>query len=566
MVSGLRALYILTVRVAMALALSTLAAPQLAFAISDQEYWNETSLEITDVEALVNTQNCYKNENNFLGCISAMDILLAASVPAKALSNQYIEQFNHLKETITFVQLPIKRYEPAPSEQTSLVESWKVKKHERDVTNASWKNIYHATKKSPISFEAIKQYALDQLAPKNRRFHFANSINAYLKNAVDPHTYITPVEKWKASIAREKQTVGIGVILKAFGDKIILEPNETGPAEKAGIQNMDILNTVDGQSVAGMTTKQVVELIKGTENTAVTLNITRDEETFDVEIVRALYNVVSLRAQLLNDPITKRKIGHIKISTFNEKGICSKFMEQAKALHAQGAETLILDLRSNAGGLVDEANCMVSAFLKPGQTIITKNDPITNEVKERLLAKEQDSLFELYGNKPLFILQNAGSASASEILAGSLSTYGKAIVIGERSYGKGTMQNTDTTWTASFMSGYKKIETIARFHFVNGTSNQIVGIRPDIVMPIKPNATEEDRFALREVDNYPNAVAPAAPLTGFPQKGIEAIRSCIMTRAALSKKHSIDLGIKKLAGDYQLLVAREAASCHIGRK
>ncbi|MES2769170.1 MAG: S41 family peptidase [Bdellovibrionota bacterium] len=560
---GLESLGIMLIRIVIALGAISIAAPEMAFA-SD---WDSTNLSTSSLEEYVNTERCYKNPDEFLGCIAAMNSLLREK--NKVLSNNQIKNLASMKQTVLQIgPILIKNYE-APLVDFKSADSWEKFKVTNIQINNSWKQFYFSTIHYRLNIDQLLKETIALSQINNNKAKIGKAINAFYSASLDPHTYILPKVTWDATYAKsEEKLIGAGVYVKKLNEQYILQPMEDGSAERSGIKNLDALLKVDGRDVSNLGQEEVVALIRGVENTTVTLTVERKKQPVDIQVVRTAYQLKNIHSKILSDPLMPhKKIGYIKIARFNVTGVCTQFINAATNLRRQGAEVLILDLRSNGGGSVSEAVCIAEMYIDKNKIIVTKRDPATGEViKEAGLHKSTKDapLFNLYGKKPLYILQNADSASASELLAGSLVTYGRAIVIGERSFGKGTLQRSQNSFVTRIFTGMMMMKTVARFHFANGTSNQLHGIQPDILVHSKPDAKSADYFALREADLYPNVIVAAkAPVT-FPKFAIDKINLCIKTRNMLSTEYSNPSS--EVALDYQLLVAREAASCSFGRE
>jgi carboxyl-terminal processing protease len=553
----------LSIRVIILLLALAFITSEMAFALTDEEHWEATGISQADVQNFVNTKNCYQNENNFLGCIAAINSLLATSNPEKILSNKQISHLPEMKESIAVVErLQINNHTPLRLDNNNLVESWKVMAQAKSTINKSWKGLYAVSKNKPISMEALFNSALSFADQSYLKYKLANAENAYFRSAIDPHTYITPKTKWEDTItSSEKLLVGIGVYVVKLDDKFILKLMDNGPALTSGLRSMDVLEKIDGQTVETMTQDDVVKLIRGTEKTPVTLTVSRKGINQDITIVRSTFINKKIFSKLLVDPLTKRKIGYIKLTSFMELNACNKFEVLARSLHQQGAENLILDLRDNGGGLLNEALCMASLYTDKGKVILTENNPQTNQILTTHRSTFNAPIFHLYKNKPLFILQNADSASASEVLTGALVTQQLAITVGARSFGKGTVQHSQED-VKDVLNGIKMMKTQSRFHFASGASNQILGIQPDIEVYAKPNPTDNDKFAIREIDSYPNAIISSKPLQRFPAFATNAIKNCVRARNQISREFDPESSEN---ADYQLLMAREAASCDLPR-
>lgn len=267
-----------------------------------------------------------------------------------------------------------------------------------------------------------------------------------------------------------------------------------------------------------------------------------------------------LRSELLTDPLRPNiKIGYISITSFYGSNICDKFKESAKKLYDQGARQLILDLRNNLGGLRTQSTCIISAYLDKGSLIMESRDIHTNVQISQTRSTEIPEIYQLY-KKPLIILQNAKSASGSELVAGALSHYGRAIIVGVRSYGKGTSQQTFQIPHYA-KSGFILRKTVSRYHFPSGAAAQLHGIKPDIEAYSTPNPSWSDRFAMRMENWYINPVPAGNPLQNNPPN-LSSIRECMKKRESIASQYSKENSI----ADYQKYVALEAASCHVNSR
>ena len=295
---------------------------------------------------------------------------------------------------------------------------------------------------------------------------------------LDPHSsYFTPKEYKAFQTIATGEFGGLGMIVTLKnGILTVVSPIEGTPAMQAGIKPKDKVIKIDGKNTPGMTLNKAVQLLRGKPGTSVQLTILRKgiHKPVVVKITRQIIHIKSVKSRMLED-----KIGYIKILQFQEN--TGRDTERAlKKLKSKGAEDLILDLRNNPGGLLDEAVKVSDLFLKRGIIVSMRG----RNPKDVTIFRAHNDGDEPTGN--LIVLINGGSASASEIVTGALKDDKRAIIMGERSFGKGSVQ---TLFPLS-NGGALKLTT-AKYYTPNGKSIQAIGITPDIIVPEKIVLGEE---------------------------------------------------------------------------
>lgn len=566
MKSGAKSLWVLLIRIAIAFIAISFTASEMAFANEDVDYWAQTGLSEKNLRNYLTQDRCYKNENSFLGCIAAINSLLSSSTPAKILTNKQIESIPGANEVVQIIEgLKIQNYKLDIDKKKSFIDTWKEASKTRDDINKSWKQLYSLTNSKQLSFDALITAALAKPNSNKQQARLADALNQYFQTNYDPHTYIASKAEFSKRLSTTEESFsGIGSMLQFVEGQLIMTPLEGSPAQKAGIRYLDVLTAVDGKPIRDISLKDVADkMVKGPENTIVALTIQRDSQTLDIKVTRGKITIKNIDGKIISDDKFHTKIGYIKINSFMETGLCKKFVSLAKDLKQAGAQSLVLDLRENGGGLVDEALCMATYYIGGNQVMLTTQNPETNKVTQSIQNSSAGAgLYALFGNKPLVFILNARSASASELLPGSIQSYSRSIIVGEKSFGKGTMQSTLNTTAIGLQDipGVQLMGTIARFHFASGESNQLVGIAPDFLAYSKPNPTEKDKFALREADLFPNAIHPGEAPTGISSEAKNKISKCIQKRNQIESSYAAELNTA-LGPDYQLITAREVAAC-----
>ncbi|MFC1975586.1 S41 family peptidase [Chloroflexota bacterium] len=318
-----------------------------------------------------------------------------------------------------------------------------------------------------------------EIPPDNERVYGA--IRGMVNSFGDQHTgFIDPVRSavFSENISGSFEGIGATIRLDEFGRLVIVDPMPDRPALKAGLRPGDIVIEVDGQSLEGLSLYEDVLLIRGPAGSAVVLTIFREGELepFDVSVVRATIEIEVVESELLPD-----NIGYVRLAQFS-KDASDGIAGEIESLLDQGATAIIFDLRSNPGGLLSEAVNVSALFLEEGTVVIEK----LKSGEERKFDAKRGQHVAL--DIPLVVLTNGGSASASEIVAGAIQDHKRGTIIGDQTFGKGSVQLPHI-----LSDGSELRVTIAEW--LTPSSRQIhgEGITPDIVVEMTFEDFEEGR-------------------------------------------------------------------------
>ncbi len=312
-------------------------------------------------------------------------------------------------------------------------------------------------------------------------------------NKVDRYSYFMSASEYEEMQQEyEGHYGGIGIVITMRDNKLtIVSPIKNTPGERAGLRAGDIITAIDGEETAEMSQMKAVDMMRGEENTDVTLTIDRgDEEPFDVEITREDIEVPYVETEMKTE-----EIGYISLAQFIEE-VGTKVETAVADLKEQGAQGIILDLRNNPGGLLDEAVDVSSVFLDEGVVVSVRQKDET----ERILEVNQQIKADT--EIPLIVLINKGSASGSEIVAGAVKDYDRAKLIGTTTFGKGVVQSVIPLKDGSAVS-----LTTARYYTPDGTYIHEKGIAPDTKVELDLDAAQEDgsdnqlQKAIEEMEN-----------------------------------------------------------------
>ncbi|MDR4306750.1 S41 family peptidase [Chelatococcus sambhunathii] len=297
---------------------------------------------------------------------------------------------------------------------------------------------------------------------------------------LDPHSSYMDAKQFKdMRQSTDGEFGGLGIRVQMFEKLIRVEGAiDDTPAARAGIRAKDVITQLDGQQVEGLTLEQAVDKMRGPVGTPITLTIQREgvEKPVEVKLVRDKIKLDSVKWEIVNDDI-----GYIRISQFNAITFeqMNKGLDQIEdKVPGDKLKGFIIDLRNNPGGMLDQAIAVSDAFLERGEIVTTRGR--NPDESQRYNARPGD----LAKGKPVIVLTNGGSASASEIVAGALQDHKRATVLGTRSFGKGSVQ------TIIPLGGNGAIRlTTARYYTPSGKSIQAKGIVPDI--EVKQELPEE---------------------------------------------------------------------------
>lgn len=324
---------------------------------------------------------------------------------------------------------------------------------------------------------------------------------------LDPHTaYMTEDMFREMQVDTKGEFGGLGITIGIKSDVLtVISPIEDTPAWRAGIKAGDRIVKVDGESTKDMTVDNAVKKMRGVPGTSVTITVDRDEfkEPKDFTIVRDVIKIKSVKSRVIDNAI-----GYVRITQFQEH-TDEEFKRALTEMWAgnPSLKGLVLDLRNNPGGLLDQAVLVTGSFLEKGKLVVyTKGRKANNNVEYKVRGNGGRTAF------PMVVLVNHGSASASEIVAGALQDWGRAVILGVDTFGKGSVQ---TVVPLEDGSGLRL--TTAKYYTPKGRSIQNTGIKPDIIVPaatIQVKKAPEGHLAKeKDLENHlaNESEAPAAP-------------------------------------------------------
>jgi len=335
--------------------------------------------------------------------------------------------------------------------------------------------------------DVFERVRAEYVEPVKDRDLVENAINGML-TGLDPHSNYMNAKAFRdMQVQTRGEFGGLGIeVTQESGFIKVISPIDDTPAARAGVKAGDLITQINGKTVQGLSLNEAVEKMRGAPNTKITVTIRREgaERPIEITMTREIIKIQVVRSRLEGD------VGYIRLTSFNEQTESSlrRAIQNLKQQGGDKLKALVLDLRNNPGGLLDQAVAVSDDFLDQGEIVSTRARQ--SEDSQRWNAKGGD----LAAGLPIVVLINGGSASASEIVAGALQDHRRAVLLGTRTFGKGSVQ------TVIPLPGNGAMRlTTARYYTPSGRSIQALGIAPDV--EVAQTREERPRFGPeREAD------------------------------------------------------------------
>ncbi|BCZ17857.1 Carboxyl-terminal protease Prc [Helicobacter sp. NHP19-003] len=340
----------------------------------------------------------------------------------------------------------------------------------------------NALKKFSNVVEQVERYYVDEVSINDI---VDKAIDGLMTNLDAHSSYLTPKKFRDFRAQTEGEFGGLGITVGIRdGALTVIAPLDDTPAFRAGIKAGDVILKINQESTINMSIDNAVNLMRGKPKTPIELTLVRKSESKPI-VVKMLRDIIKIKS------VHAKKIEgthylYVRVNSFDRNVVRGVLTELSKAKDLQG---IVLDLRSNPGGLLNQAIDLSNLFIKHGIIVSQKGRVKTEDIEYRANGKAP------YPNLPIAVLVNAGTASASEIVSGALQDHKRAVIIGESTFGKGSVQ---TTFPVGRDEAIKI--TIARYYLPSGRTIQAVGIKPDIVVYPGNVPQDESKFSIKEAD------------------------------------------------------------------
>lgn len=479
----LRIFLILTVLVVATTAFLTLSKSTPTKGIKTSEsHWAETGLGEYVIEDLLETESCNGSQRYFLSCMNAIGaVALRLGLHLDEGGEWHLGASSSWHTEKSFLTPWIPVFEKMQSERRGIdfVRAW-------------------------------RELSRKHMDRSNISYYTGIAINAFLSVFRDPHTYLIPISYYQDVVARKTtSSSALGLVFSRSQDKYYLRKVlEGSPSFKAGLKKGDWVTSINGVSLTSASPQRVSEILRKERGTILRFAVLRSGREQIIDVRRENVDYPSVTWKRI-DGI--RPVGVITINKFGRES-CGEVKRALNEMNEVGMKGLLIDLRDNGGGHMGEAACMLSLFAGPDRIAFRLRYLDPSQEPEDFRGKEERVWF---GKTAVLI--NAGSASASEILAGGLRDYGLAVLVGEKSFGKGSFQEGEI-WGRN-----KKIllfQTRGFYYLPSGFSPQLNGILPDV------HVSYRDGINLREADQYMNPLN-SPQITESLSAPIYSMRDCL---------------------------------------
>ena len=555
----------LTVRAwALASALVVFTGSAIAATEEDREQgWSKTSIGVDLIHKFTREITpCNASPENYLSCVYLVAGMAEMYEPTLSMVPKGIESIYPGIKTKLSSELGDLQFVEVQEwgEKVSTMESARryraMTDKIREVSNKMYESGYRP------DFEGIVEGMLKYVPNKvSRQRAIASAINKMIR-VKDAHGHIDSLAYYEdRSRDADRQFPGVGVSISASDEGAVVDDVfEGSPADMAHLQVNDVVVAANGVPLKGLSLEKIVENIRGPEGTEVNLTVQRGsgkDHQLVLPMKRQRVKMENVKFRIVND--LGQPWAYIKLGSFMDVHACESIKGHLQSLKKSAAKGVILDLRGNPGGEVDQAVCIAGLFF--GQKIVVTQKPVHSGPRQLELEyiSDENQVTDL----PLVVLINHGSASASELLAGAIRDHQRGWLLGTRTFGKGTVQSGRSWRYDEKPPEILRFATTHRFYQPSGLTNQIVGIEPDFEIYPRTDLNEEQKFVMREAELVPTALPPEGPKwVQTRPRVVASLNSCLaQSQAEQTFNEREKEPVIHHRPDLQLLKAEELLGC-----
>jgi carboxyl-terminal processing protease len=447
-----------------------------------EEYWDKSDIEQSDLFKFVNDENCQSSEKYFLACVNSVLSGLKKTNQRLSLDGQILDL----------------------SEEYRALDNYR----EKEIL-APYAVIYNEKLNRKFNFQKIISDMIEMNKHIPSKYFYALGINGFLSIYRDPHTYVLPMDYFnEVTSSSDRSAYFIGISLDKKDQKtIIRKVFKSSDAEGAGLRPLDRILTLNGRSVSNLNLSEISQILKDQNLKSFNFVIERQGLRYVKNLQRSYRILNQVQSEIIQG---EKKTGLIQVSKFS-KNTCEEVRADVLSLMEQKISGLVLDLRDNPGGQLSEAACLAGLFLGIDRKIYSvKYFDATKPIEVALTTSNK-----VYSG-PLVVLTSNSSASAAELISGAFQEYHRAIIVGERTFGKGTFQEIET-WSNKKNIGFFK--TMGFYLLPSDASTQFYGVTPDIEMNDGDQLNSENLNYLNPVNpQVYNLKISAKPMFNFSDK------------------------------------------------
>lgn len=518
----------------------------------DVDYWESVNIDESVLFDRINQKECSVSIKYFFGCVEAIKAL--ASFSGKTYDLFPLQSTTDNQPTLVagnFKLVEVTREEIKTQKDLVMM----IEKKRQDLKARFFSISVQFTKNPGTEFESLMSQIKNMNSKKLTKSQIGFVLSRLLEVAIDPHTSLKPaLELQSASQQSGVSFYGIGIEYSSIDEGILVHAvTSKSGAEKAGIQSGDILISVDETALKGLSTEEIQKAITGPENTKVKINFLRNGKLYSVSVIRGKVESKVVAGRIIVDQ--GQSIGYLKITNFMYNKMCDETKILLQDFEKKNVKGIVLDLRGNPGGDVKNTQCLGGYFLG--------KDKVVSYFEEQGFFGPQykalKSTTDLITKKPLVVLIDSRSASASEIMSGALQDYARALIVGQTSFGKGSYQGCAPI---TYKNDLFMCQTGGLFHLPSGRTNQTLGVVPEVKVYLQYEAMEAELYPLTEANLYlfplESKIMPHAKPESWPK--IPVPQTCLSAKK-LPEKYQIAKPGEYFYKDYQLLTAATGITC-----